>query len=78
LWSEETPQQVWTAETAAILLIQRTRGAVVETAAILAETAAVLEAKTAADNKHCKNRALETGQTAAFLIQLYSVAAEKS
>ncbi len=60
MWSEETPQQVRTAETATILLIRRTWGAVVETAAIhlkvtaavLAETAAVLVAKTAADNKH--------------------------
>ncbi len=68
LWSEETPQQVRTAETATILLIRRARGAVVETyaihlkdtaaetAVVLAETAAVLEAKTAADNKLCKNR----------------------
>ncbi len=71
---------------AAILLIRRARGAIVktpaihlkdtatETAAILAEIAAVLVAKTAADNKHCESRALET---AAFLIQLISVLAEK-
>ncbi len=58
-------------ETAAIHL----KDTAVETAAVLAETAAVLVAKTAADNKHWKSRALET---AAFLIQLYSVAAEKS
>ncbi len=49
MWSEETPQQVRTAETAAILLIRRARGAVVETAAIhlkdtAAETAVVIVA----------------------------------
>jgi hypothetical protein len=49
LWSEETPQQVRTAETAEILLIRRERRAVVESAAIhlkdtAIETAVVLVA----------------------------------